>query len=95
MENLKIDSRYCIDKSSLNIYRNCENKSSKIVHLVKDNKGYLVCHIANKKYQHHQLIAQQWIPNPDNYKYVKHKDGNITNNKIDNLYWSKARKTQK
>lgn len=36
----------------------------------------------------HQLVAKAFIPNGDNEKYVIHKDGDITNNKVDNLKWS-------
>jgi hypothetical protein len=34
-------------------------------------------------------LAAMFIDNPNNYKYVKHKDGNVKNNNINNLYWSK------
>lgn len=34
------------------------------------------------------LVAITYIPNPNNYKYVNHKDGNPKNNCIDNLVWA-------
>lgn len=40
-----------------------------------------------KKFLIHRLVAEAFIPNPNNYPYVCHKDGNPKNNKIDNLYW--------
>ena len=34
------------------------------------------------------MLATAFIDNPNNYQYVCHKDGDIANNSIDNLYWS-------
>ncbi len=35
----------------------------------------------------HRIVAKHFIENPENYKYVCHKDDNPLNNKADNLYW--------
>ena len=35
----------------------------------------------------HRLIAEYFIPNPNNFEYVHHIDGNKLNNMIDNLAW--------
>lgn len=53
--------------------------------------GY--CYITlykNKKphtYLVHRLVAQAFIPNPNNYPVVNHKDENPSNNCADNLEW--------
>ena len=65
--------------------------SKKIVKSSKKSNGYLFIHLYNKgtnkcKYIH-RLVAEAFIPNPNNYLEVNHKDGNKLNNCVDNLEW--------
>lgn len=42
----------------------------------------------------HQLIAKTFIENPDNKPMINHIDGNVKNNRIDNLEWCTNQENQ-
>lgn len=44
-----------------------------------------------KRFQIHRLVAQAFIPNPNNYPIINHKDENRTNNRVENLEWCSYR----
>lgn len=55
-------------------------------------KGYLEVGLYKKedkqKYKLiHRLVAETFIPNPNNLPQINHKDENKTNNSVDNLEW--------
>jgi hypothetical protein len=54
----------------------------KIVSLSKENK-------AKNKYIH-RLVAETFLENPNNYKYINHKDEKKENNCVDNLEFCSA-----
>lgn len=66
-------------------------KKEKVLKPGKDRCGYLYVVLckegSHKKYKVHRLVAQAFIPNPNNYPCVNHKDENKTNNCVDNLEW--------
>ena len=58
---------------------------------IKTKNGY--CRIdlrLNQKHNYfliHRLVAQTFIPNPNNYPCINHKDNNPLNNNVNNLEW--------
>lgn len=61
--------------------------------IVLDKHGYEMAVMLNDRGEWianyiHDLVATAFIPNPDGKKYVRHKDGNIRNNRAENLEWT-------
>lgn len=63
--------------------------NEKVIKQTLDRDGYLTCYCNGKKRFVHRLVAQAWIPNPYNFKYVLRLDENRSNNNVYNLMWSK------
>ena len=72
------NNNYRIVKEKL--LKQSEDKDGyKRVSLNKNNKSKL-CTI-------HRLVAEAFIPNPNNYPCINHKDENKQNNNLENLEW--------
>ena len=82
---------------------NCGNVRSLMYHNAKGIKrisllkpatdacGYFRCALSKNNilttYKVHRLVAQAFIPNPNNYPQINHIDGNKKNNCVWNLEW--------
>lgn len=68
-----------------------QNKNGIITTGTKDKKGYLTKTLYNKEgrktFKVHRLVAQAFIPNPNNLPQINHKDEDKTNNNVSNLEW--------
>lgn len=56
--------------------------------IARGYEGVTLCaNNIHKDYYIHRMVANAFIPNPNNYPIVNHKDENKTNNCVDNLEW--------
>lgn len=65
-------------------------KPGKVYKLNKDNPHLRVTLYKNNRTQRifvHRLVAKHFIPNPNKLPNINHKDGNKSNNHVDNLEW--------
>ena len=87
MKEIKDFPNYSIDTDGTVI-----NKKGHIMKPEITNTGYHRVSLSNNNIKHkrhsvHRLVAETYIPNPDNLPQVNHKDLNRTNNNVDNLEW--------
>lgn len=66
---------------------NVYNRHGEIMEGAIDRFGYRHIIINKKNKNIHRIIAETFIPNPNNLPCINHKDGNKLNNEVWNLEW--------
>ena len=66
-------------------------RTKKFLEPMPNNHGYLRVELRKdgerKVFLIHRLVAEAYIPNPNNYETVDHIDFDMTNNCVNNLQW--------
>lgn len=69
--------------------------SIKLLKQFSDKDGYLFSNLSCCIKRVHRLVAQTFIPNPDNLPIVLHLDNDPSNNNLDNLKWGTKKENTK
>lgn len=80
-----------VDRYVKGRYGNLRFQKGHIRKATYNNRGYQAIPLCKdgkyKTFLVHRLVAETFIPNPDNLPEVNHKDENKENNYVDNLEW--------
>jgi len=77
--------RFCVPKRSR--MNHCQRQGKKRFHvvLIKNGEG--------RQTNISHLVALAFVPNPNNYRFTKFRDGNEANHIASNVYWSNSSRT--
>ena len=94
-ENIKLitDTNNYYVSTTGDIYKLTSNNLFLKIKLTHHPNGYMYTAFNTKEGTRitrrvHRLVALAFLPNPNNYDIIGHKDNNKSNNKVENLYWT-------
>ena len=66
-------------------------RTNRVLSPIVDRDGYLKVHLSKNGHPRktfiHVIVSKAFIPNPNNYPCINHKDENKLNNCVENLEW--------
>ena len=81
--------------SNLGRVKSFKCNKEKILSPYKNKSGYYTIGLKTGKetkyFRVHRLVAKAFIPNPNNYPFINHKDETRDNNAVANLEWCTAK----
>jgi hypothetical protein len=89
IENFK---NYFVDETG-NVFSNRQGKLKKLSPILTKYGYYEVTLCAEKQVRKkvHRLVAEAFIPNPENKPQINHINGIKTDNKVENIEWSTSK----
>lgn len=97
-EGLYVVSNLGMVKSIPRLDASGHKLKGKILSIQRDRYGYAVVHLCKggvRRYvKLHRIVAEAFIPNPNNLPEVNHKDENKLNNSVKNLEWCTTKYNQ-
>jgi len=81
---------YEISVEGVRSYKNARwglRKTPKMIKFIINNYGYYCLNIGGKLQLFHRLLAQTFVPNPENKQFIDHINRIKTDNRLENLRW--------